>query len=439
MSIRKYTNFDSINSNSTNEGQFLQADDLFIVTKKETEEAEFGECKYDVMEVSVYDINNILLPQKSGKNVAYIKKNSIGSYMYSLTNTLGKKELAINIEKLLNDLGFTNGILKVNINFVRSRVGSENELERVWIHEISPSREELRIIPLKTNNPQLNVTNTKQFLNLNNLNRDFKYYKKNILDGLDSFEKTSLQSIDDTLVAKFGNDFQSVLKKDFGLSNFNVFKSKIFTDFRDSVNHWLNNKNYDIAQSTFGSPSEKRFDDCEQYDFNYLLNEIKNILNNSITFNIKTLSRRVVKYEKLPVEFAVEEVRKQIQNLVEAYDTKVEIVRNVYSPELVAVSFEGIPNVTPPTPVEVISPQPPALQPPPKVIIKEPEAPATMPDPTPQTTTDRGTSEQITTTGGGTGEQTIPTEAGLTEDTRGQTGQFNYGISPTPRPRGAIK
>jgi len=428
MSIRKYTNFDSINSNSTNEGQFLLAEDLFIVTKNEKQETEFGECKYDVMEVSVYDINNILLPQKSGKNVAYIKKNSIGSYMYSLTNTLGKKELAINIEKLLNDLGFTNGILKVNINFVRSRVGSENELERVWIHEISPSREELRIIPLKTNSPEINATNTKQFLNLNNLNRDFKYYKKNILDGLDSFERTSLQSIDDALVAKFGNDFQSVLKKDFGLSNFNVFKTKIFTDFRDSVVYWLNNKNYDITQSTFGSPSEKRFDDCDQYDFNYLLNEIKNILNNSITFNIKTLSRRVVKYEKLPVEFGVEEVRKEIQNLVEAYDTKVEIVRNVYSPELVAVSFEGIPNVTPPTPVEVIPPQPPALQPPPKVIIKEPEAPATIPDPIPQTTT-----------GGGTGEQTIPTGEGQAEDTRGQTGQFNYGISPTPRPRGAIK
>ena len=111
----------------------------------------------------------------------------------------------------------------------------------------------------------------------------------------------------------------------------------------------------------------------------------------------------------------------------------------MYSPELVAVSFEGIPNVTPPTPVEVIPPQPPALQPPPKVIVKEPEAPATMPDPTPQTTTDRGTGEQTTTTGGGTGEQTIPTGEGQAEDTRGQTGQFNYGISPTPRPRGAIK
>ena len=434
MSIRKYTNFDSINSNLTNEGQFLQAEDLFIVTKNEKEEAEFGECKYDVMEVSVYDINNILLPQKSGKNVAYIKKNDIGSYMYSITNGLGKKELAINVEKLLNNLGFTNGILKVNINFVRSRVGSENELERVWIHEISPSRAELRIIPLKTNNPQINANNSRQFLNLNNLNRDFKYYKKNILDGLDSFERTSLQSIDDALTAKFGNDFQSVLKKDFGLSNFNVFKAKIFTDFRDSVTYWLNNKNYDISQSTFGSPSEKRFDDCEQYDFNYLLNEVKNILNNSISFNIKTLSRRVVKYEKLPVEFTVEEVKKQIQNLVEAYDTKVEIVRNVYSPQLAAVSFEGIPNVTPPTPVEVIPPQPSATQPPPKIPAVEEKAPVTIPEPVfeaPSVTTGGGTGEQTVTMGEGTVDVFAPGETSFRDEAAG--------LVTTKRPRGAIK
>ena len=62
MAIKKYTNFDGINTNSTNEGQFLQADDLFIVSKNEIEEADFGECRYDVMEVSIYDVNNLLLP-----------------------------------------------------------------------------------------------------------------------------------------------------------------------------------------------------------------------------------------------------------------------------------------------------------------------------------------------------------------------------------------
>ena len=147
MSITKYTNFDSIDINKSNQGEFLMKDDRFIVTKNEVEDTDFGDCKYDVMEVSVYDINNNLLPHKTGNNVAYIKTGDIKNYLYNLTNKGGQKELAIDIEKLLNDLGFTNGILKVIINFVRNRVGTDNELSRVWIQEISPSREEIRVLP----------------------------------------------------------------------------------------------------------------------------------------------------------------------------------------------------------------------------------------------------------------------------------------------------
>ena len=35
MSITKYTNIDDINNKSSNEGKFIQADDLFIVSKNE--------------------------------------------------------------------------------------------------------------------------------------------------------------------------------------------------------------------------------------------------------------------------------------------------------------------------------------------------------------------------------------------------------------------
>ena len=175
MSIKKYTNFENINLKTENEGKFLNKEDIFIVTKNEIEGTEFGECKYDIMEVAVYDINNNLLPHKSGRNVAYIKTNDIKNYLYNITNVTGLKEFAINIEKLLEDLGFTNGILKVNINFVRNSVGSDDILNRVWIHEISPSREEVRIIPLKTSDSKITELNKKEFSNLNNLNKDFSY------------------------------------------------------------------------------------------------------------------------------------------------------------------------------------------------------------------------------------------------------------------------
>jgi len=348
MSITKYSNFEDINNNIENEGKFLQHDDLFIVTKGEIEDTDFGECKYDVMEVSVYDINNNLLPQKSGNNVAYIKTGDIKNYMYNVTNIGGKKEFAIDIETLLNNLGFTNGILKVNINFVRNRVGSENELTRVWIQEISPSREEIRILPLKVSDPNITEKNKKDFSNINNLNQDFKYYKKRILDTLDSFENENIIKINDAIVSKFGNDFLQVLKKDFGLSNFETFRNRIFSNFKDSVTYWLNNKEYDITQSNYGNTlPTKRFEDCEQYDFQNLIAELQNILFKSVEVNIKTLKRRNTTIKSIPKEFTVVELRKEVKDNIDSYPTKTETKRIVYSPDTVSVVFDDVPSQPP--------------------------------------------------------------------------------------------
>ena len=332
MSIKKYTNLDLINNNSTNEGRFIDDKDLFILSKNEIEKSDFGMGKYDVMEVSVYDINNNLLPQKSGNNVAYIKKGDIQNYLYNITNKGGQKELAINIEKLLNDLGFTNGILKVNINFVKKKVGSENELTRVWIQEVSPSREEIRILPLKTKDSNINLITNTEFKNLKSLNKDFVYYKTSILDSLDSFENAFLTKIDSYLETKFGKNFFTILKKDFGLSKFDNFRTKIFEDFKLSVEYYLNNKYYNITESNFGKPDTVRFDNFDVYDYDMMLSEIQKILNICIDVNSKILKRRNIETKQLPKEFAITELQKQIQNNLESFSTFTETKVNVYSP-----------------------------------------------------------------------------------------------------------
>lgn len=342
MSIKKYTNIDSINNNKQNEGQFLQSEDLFIVNQNQIEDTDFGDCKYDVMEVAVYDVNNNLLPQKSGNNVAYIKTGDIKNYLYNITNKGGQKELAIDIEKLLNTLGFSNGILKVNINFVRNRVGSDNELTKVWIHEISPSRSEIRILPLKVVDSTISETNKKQFLNINNLSKDFKYYKKNILDSLDSFEVQYIESVTNSLVNRFGNDFISVLKKDFGLSDFEGFKKRIYINFKDSVTNYLNNRYYDINQQNFGKKSEIRFENCEQYDINKIKNDIESILINCISFNTKTLKRRNIAINTTPKEFEIVTIKKPLQDLIGNVSIKEEKVRNVYNPSNVPIEPKQI-------------------------------------------------------------------------------------------------
>jgi hypothetical protein len=342
MSIKKYTNIEGINNKSENEGQFLQTDDLFIVSKSEIETTDFSNTKYDVMEVSIYDINNNLLPQASGNNVAYIKGDDIKNYMYQITNKTGKKELAIDVEKLINDIGYNNGILKVNINFVRHKVGSENVLEKVWIEEISPSREEIRILPLKTKFENINNKTKNEFKNLQSLNKEFKYWKNYLLNSINSFQETFLDKIDSALETRYGKDFFSILKKDFGLTGFANIRTKIFTDFKTSIEYYLNNKYYDITQSTFGKPSNIRFEDYDIYDFNDILNEIQNILYKCIDINLKSLKRRDVDLKTLPKEFAITELQKQIKNNLDSFSTFSETKRNVYSPDGTVVVFNDV-------------------------------------------------------------------------------------------------
>lgn len=292
MSIKKYTNFENINNKTDNTGQFLESKDLFIVSKNEIQISEFGNTPYDVMEVSVYDINNNLLPQKSGNNIAYVKSTDIKNYMYNITNNLGKREVAIDVEKLLSDLGFTNGILKINLNFVRNRVGNENELQRVWIQEISPSREEIRIIPLKTKDENINNINKNQFKNLKSLTKDFAFYKKSILDAVDSFDNSFLSKVDDYLISQYGKDYINVLKKDFGVMDFEGYKKRIIQNFKDGVRYFLTNKGYKPGDTDFGKQSNIRFIDYEQYEYQYLINEINNILLDSIKYNSANFKRR---------------------------------------------------------------------------------------------------------------------------------------------------
>lgn len=345
MSITKYTNFDRINQKLDNEGKFIQDKDAFILSNNEIEDTDFGDCKYDVMEVSVYDINNNLLPQKSGQSVAYIKTGDIKNYIFNITNDRSKKELAIDIEKLLEKLGFTNGILRVNINFVRNRIGEDDISRRVWVQEISSTRSEVRILPLKVVDTNITNQNIADFNNLQNLNKDFKYYKKSILDSLYSFQNTFLDSINNSLESKYGKDFFNILRKDFGLRDFSEFRKRIYDDFKLSVDYYLNNKYYWVNEDNYGKVATIRFEDCEQYEFDVIIKEIESILFRCISVNTAFLKRRDFDVKETPKEFKQVELTKEISDNIGFFETPIKQANIIYSAENVDV----IPTSTPAT------------------------------------------------------------------------------------------
>jgi hypothetical protein len=176
------------------------------------------------------------------------------------------------------------------------------------------------------------------------------------------------------MVNKFGKDFQSILRKDFGLSNFDGFKKRIFSDFKTSITYWVNNRYYDVSQSNFGKPSDIRFEECEQYSFQTLLDEIQIILRNCIEYHTKTLKRRDITIKALPKEFEITQLKKDVKDLVGNININENRVRNVYNPANVDLKVTGTKTINPP--VQII--------PTPEIKIQPIELPIIKIEPTPQ-------------------------------------------------------
>jgi hypothetical protein len=152
------------------------------------------------------------------------------------------------------------------------------------------------------------------------------------------------------LLNRFGNDFKVVLRKDFGLSDFDGFTERIFLDFKTSIRYWLTNREYDILQSNYGTPSVIRFEDCEAYEFTSLLADMQSILRKCIEKHTPTLKRRDISIKTLPKEFEITQLQKELKDLVGNISINEAKVRNVYNPENVDLKVTGVTN----TPVRVI-------------------------------------------------------------------------------------
>lgn len=70
-----------------------------------------------------------------------------------------------------------------------------------------------------------------------------------------------------------------------------------------------------------------------------ILSGIQKILFQCIEYNLKVLKRRNVQLNKLPKEFEITELKKQIQNNIESFSTFTQVKRNVYNPDKVDVVF----------------------------------------------------------------------------------------------------
>jgi hypothetical protein len=217
----------------------------------------FGFSDSDMIEFIVYDVNDNQLPQgEFGELVRYVPLNSqnINDYFLIADNTLFQalqfpNEYFIDIERLLKESGYDNGIFKTQITLLNKRVGFESANEKLWIKQISPSRTEVKLLPLI--NDVSKKTDLLQRFNILINGGDFK-------DDVIPYIPAFLESIDPTIVDTFIKNIYSEkwynkLVAEFGIAGLDTLATKIHTKFVEAVKYEFAGRESSIKSPNYGN------------------------------------------------------------------------------------------------------------------------------------------------------------------------------------------
>jgi|688.fasta_scaffold19640_2 hypothetical protein len=294
MSIKDFKNIENINLNLDSTAQLVSSKDLNVFKTIAKNVTDFGMSKNDVIEFRLYDLANNLLQQTNGVTVRYIHKDNLTKYLKSDIDPLTQEKVFdIDVEKLVNDAGYGNGEFNVVFNFVKNYIGLDDKKQRVWIHEISPSRTEIRIQPLITTDVVQNNKITARYNSFIDNALELRENLDLIQKQIDSIQLQISDLIDNYLIKEYGKNWLNVVKRDFKFGNdsqYKAFKEKIFTDFKKSLYNQFEGKEYILGNSNYGQLSSQPIDLDEFYNVQQVGQLLTNRLSDSIDYNMKNIT-----------------------------------------------------------------------------------------------------------------------------------------------------
>ena len=212
----------------------------------------FGFSANDFIEFIIYDVNDNQLPQQSaqGAYVRYIPLNTqtISDYFIIRSGTIMQRnqlpsEYFIDAERLIGEAGYNNGIFKTEITLLSRRAGSYRVNDKLWISEISPSRLELKLLPLDkglTQYPDLKERYSI-FVNDGDFRDDTGIFLENFL------EKITAIGIQESIIAKYGNAWYSKLLSEYGITVFSTLMNDVESKFKEACRYEFANKYSDVG------------------------------------------------------------------------------------------------------------------------------------------------------------------------------------------------
>ena len=216
----------------------------------------FGFSDSDMIEFIVYDANENQLPQgDEGKLVRYVPLSSqnIKDYFLIADGTKFQafqfpNEYFIDAERLIKEAGYNNGIFKTEITLLNKRVGYDNINEKLWIQEISPSRNEIRVLPLMNE-----VSKKTDLFARYNIMKEGSNFRDDIIPYVGSFvDMVNPMEVSGFIRKTYSEKWYNNFVAEFGISGFESMVTKIYNDFRKSVYNEFSNRVSSIGDMNYG-------------------------------------------------------------------------------------------------------------------------------------------------------------------------------------------
>lgn len=243
-----------------NKGYRIEAKDREIFEQGNLQSF-FGLGDQDAIEFIMYDMNDNQLPQKGGDLVRYVtlSTQNIKDYILLPEGTVFQryqfpKEYFVDVERLIKEGGYDSGIFKTQITLINKRVGSEQKYNKLWINEISPSRTEIRLLPLKKGletNPEL-----RERFNL--MIKDGNFRDDTIYFVFQFIENISPTKISSYMRDKYSDKFLTRLKTEFKIQDFETFTTRVYDKFVESSAYEFTNRVSELNNVNYGKPKNSR-------------------------------------------------------------------------------------------------------------------------------------------------------------------------------------
>jgi hypothetical protein len=228
----------------------------------------FKHGKTDVIEFILYDSNDNQLPQgDDGRLVDYIYLDEVNIRNYFTISDIPAAEkknearkYLIDSEKLIKEAGYTNGIFKTQVTLLNRRVGSEESVfDKLWIHEISPSRTEIRVLPVKMED---DTTILPDLLDRYTVYTDDGDFRDDTIAYVQQFiEDINIQTVLENVlkikgIVTEGQNYVNLIQTEFKISDFDEFLNKIKDKYIEAISFYAQNRVYDINSLGYGNPLE---------------------------------------------------------------------------------------------------------------------------------------------------------------------------------------